>query len=125
MKLGWLDVCLNVEDLAASRAFYEKFGFQVMEGNDEEGYWVLANGTARIGLYKGHIKEFMLNFRGGDVVANAEALKAKGITFESGPKAVDGGGGSATIKDPDGNIIFLDTHPDELDPAYQKNIGVS
>ena len=46
------------------------------------------------------------------------------ITFESGPTAVDGGGGSATLHDPDGNVIFLDTHPDELDPEYQRKIGV-
>lgn len=124
MNLGWLDVCLNVEDLAASRAFYEKLGFQVVEGDADQGYWVVANGGARIGLYKGHITEVVLNFRGGDVMANAEVLSKMGLEFESGPTAVDGGGGSATLRDPDGNVIFLDTHPDELDPAYQKRVGV-
>lgn len=124
MKLGWWDVCLNVQDLEKSRSFYEKLGLQVVEGNAEQGYWVMANDSARIGLYKGHIQEFVLNFRGGDVMANAEALGAKGLTFESGPTEVEGGGGSATLRDPDGNVIFLDTHPDELDPDYQKKIGV-
>lgn len=124
MKLGWCDVCLNVQDLAASRTFYEKLGLRAVEGNAEDGYWVMANASARVGIYTGAFEGFMLNFRGGDVMANAKALQANGITFESGPTAVEGGGGSASLRDPDGNIIFLDTHPDELDPEYQKKIGV-
>ena len=124
MNLGWCDVCINVQNLEASHSFYETLGLQVGEGSFEDGYLVMFNDAVRIGLYQGDFKGFMFNFRGGDVLANAEALEAKGMTFESGPRAGKEGGGSATLHDPDGNIIFLDTHPDELDPDYQKKIGV-
>lgn len=124
MNLGWCDVCLNVEDLDASRKFYEKLGLQLVEGNEDDGYFVLYNDAIRIGLYKGHFEGFMFNFRGGDVLENARALQEKGLVLESGPTPGKEGGGSATLHDPDGNIIFLDTHPDELDLAYQKKIGV-
>lgn len=124
MNLGWLDVCLNVEDVAVSRTYYEKLGFQTVEGNADEGYWVMTNGTARIGLYTGAFEGFMLNFRGEDVMANAEALAAKGLAIDSGPALETDGSAGATLIDPDGNIIYLNTHPSERDPAYQKKIGV-
>ena len=68
MNLGWCDVCLNVEDLAVSKEFYEKIGMIAVDGNANEGYWIMVNGSARIGLYKDCFEGFMLNFRGGDVV---------------------------------------------------------
>ena len=124
MKLGWCDVCLNVEDLEASKNFYETFGFEVVEGDVKRKYYVMKNGTARIGLYKEAFEGFMLNFRGGDVLANSAELKEKGVDFHSGPEEGKDGGASAMILDPDGNMIFLDTHPDELEPEYQKKVGV-
>ena len=33
MELGWCDVCLPVGDVTASRDFYAKLGFRVVEGN--------------------------------------------------------------------------------------------
>lgn len=124
MNLGWCDVCLNVQDLATTRTFYEKLGMKAVEGNAQDGYWIMTNGTARIGLYKGHIDGFMLNFRGGDVMQNVEALTEKGLEFDSGPTLEKDGSAGAMITDPDGNTIYLNTHPDELDPAYQKKVGV-
>jgi len=124
MKLGWCDVCINVKDLEASKKFYETLGLEVMEGNAEQGYFVLKNDAVRIGLYKGHFEGFMFNFRGGDVLTNSAALKERGLEFYSGPTEGKEGGASATILDPDGNMIFLDTHPDELSPEYQKKVGV-
>lgn len=125
MKLGWCDVCINVQDLEASRNFYAALGLEVAEGNWEDGYFVMYNDTVRIGLYRGHFEGLMFNFRGGDVATNAETLQARGLKIESGPEPGADGGYSATLRDPDGNIIFLDTHPDELEPEYQKKIGVS
>ena len=124
MNLGWCDVCINVENLKTSREFYEALGFQVVEGNWEEGYFVVVNDAIRIGLYKGHFEGFMFNFRGGDVMANAKALTAKGLTFKTEGTENKDGGASATLLDPDGNVIFLDTHPDELDPEYRNKIRV-
>lgn len=116
MELGWLDMCLRVSNVSVSREFYEGLGFNKVEGEDEEGWAVVVNGDARIGLYESkHMGEsnFSLNFRGGDVIANSDELLAKGYTFMKMPKAHKGGGGSATLLDPDGHTIFFDTAPDE------------
>jgi len=124
MKLGWCDVCLNVKDLEASRKFYETLGLEVVEGDAKRKYYILKNESVRVGLYKEAFEGFMLNFRGGDVLANSATLKERGLEFYSGPTEGEEGGASATILDPDGNMIFLDTHPDELEPEYQRKVGV-
>ncbi len=41
MELGWCDVCLNVKDVTASRDFYAKLGFRVVEGKIEENWQVM------------------------------------------------------------------------------------
>ena len=56
--------------------------------------------------------EFSLNFRGGDVDAICEEIASKGYEFAKPPKLVPGGG-SASLLDPDGHSIFIDTVPGE------------
>lgn len=116
MELGWCDICLKVASAKASREFYEKLGFRRVEGEDIEGWAVMTNGDLRLGLYQPeHVGEdsLTINFRGGDVVANCEALKALGVGPIDGPRVSTQGGASATFRDPDGNNIFLDTAPGE------------
>jgi len=116
MDLGWCDVCLKVASAKASREFYELLGFRRVEGKDEEGWAVITNDDLRLGLYEQqHAGEdtLTLNFRGGDVQANCEELKAKGLSFEMGPKEGKSGGWSATLRDPDGYNVFFDTAPGE------------
>lgn len=112
MNLGWLDVCLRVESVARSREFYEGMGFVRVEGDDAEGWAVIVSGDSRIGLFEPQFmgdQPFMLNFRGGDVLANAATLEAKGYTFAAPATPGKDGGGSAKLIDPDGHHIFLDT----------------
>lgn len=117
MDLGWLDVCLTVKDVHVSRAFYEKLGFRRVEGNDEEGWAVVVNGESRLGLYEpqhGDVENgFTLNFRGGNIGELVAAIRGAGLEFEGEPKPRDGGSGSASLKDPDGYKIFLDSAPGE------------
>jgi len=117
MDLGWCDVCLNCKDVSASRDFYAMLGFRVVEGKIEEGWQVMTNDDLRLGLYHGHIPEAMLNFRGGDVFAIAEALQAKGLTFEKGPLLERDKSAAAILRDPDGNAIFFNTAPGETKPV--------
>lgn len=113
--LGRLDVGLNVKDVRRSAAFYEKLGFREAEGNRKEGWTVLVRGDARVGLFHGFIKGNMLNFRGGDVKKIVRGLNARRLKATDVRIVGDAGAGRATLKDPDGNVIFFDSTLAELD----------
>ena len=78
LDLGWFDLCLNVRDLRRSRDFYRKLGFRRIDGRLEDRWLLLSNGEVRLGLYQGHIRTNLLNFRGGDAFAIARTLESVG-----------------------------------------------
>jgi len=61
------------------------------------------------------MKESCLNFRGGNITKLIEEFDNLGIPFESVPVFNDDGSGSAFLRDPDGNLLFFDTAPEELE----------
>ena len=65
MQLGNFSVSLAVKDIAASRAFYEKLGFAVWGGNQEQNWLILKNGSTVIGLFQGMFKDNILTFNPG------------------------------------------------------------
>ena len=81
---------------------------------EKEGWLTLQLKEFKLALYQGHIKETMLNFRGGDVFAIAEYLKAEGLEMEMDAKVESDSSAGATMRDPDGNMIYFNTHPDEV-----------
>lgn len=121
MNLGTFSVSLAVKDLAASRAFYQKLGFEIIAGN-EKNYLILRNGDATIGLFQGMFEKNILTFNPGwdasckplpaftDVRELQRTLRASGI--EPATPVADGttGPGSFVVVDPDGNPILLDQH---------------
>ncbi|MFN8138790.1 MAG: hypothetical protein U0R49_03215 [Fimbriimonadales bacterium] len=116
MELGWCDFCLRVANVKASREFYERLGFRQVEGKDEEGWAVVINDSARLGLFEEkHLGErpFTINFRGANIGALVGALVVNGFSFHGEPKFSEDGSGSARILDPDGNLIFFDSAPGE------------
>lgn len=113
--LGWLEVCLNVKSLKKSMEFYLKMGFEEAGGDVEEGWVVLEYEGYRIALYENIIAENILNFRGGDVHAIAKELKARGFEMEIEADEEDDGSVGCVLRDPDGNQIYFNTHPDELE----------
>jgi catechol 2,3-dioxygenase-like lactoylglutathione lyase family enzyme len=108
MDLGTFSMSLAVKDIRASRAFYERLGFEVLDGNEEERWLVLRNGEAKIGLFQGMFDQNVLTFNPPDVRAVQRSLKIQGVSFLQ--EADEGGQGpaSATLLDPDGNAILLD-----------------
>lgn len=118
MRIGRLDVCLRVADVRASCRFYESLGFERVEGSPADGWVVLFNEASRIGLFApafmGH-NSFSLNFRGGDIRLIAGAATEAGYRFEHGPRFLGDTGGSASIRDPDGYLVFFDTSQEEAD----------
>ena len=118
MELGWLDVCIRASNVEESIDFYKKLGFRVVDGNAGEGWAILVKGEKRIGLFEPRFMttSFSLNFRGGNIQAIADSLSASGIEFSSEPRIRDNGSGSFEIRDPDGNLIFFDSAPNEVKP---------
>ena len=60
MELGAFSVSLAVNDLEASRDFYEKLGFRVVGGDASQNWQVLRNGGATIGLFQGMFEQNIL-----------------------------------------------------------------
>lgn len=121
MRFGNFSVSLNVKDLAASRAFYEKLGFHVSGGNGKT-YSIMQNDTATIGLYHGMFDKNILTFNPGwdrdkntlpdfdDVRDIQRALKDKGITLTTTADDATDGPAYITFEDPDGNQFLIDQH---------------
>lgn len=121
MSLGAFSVSLAVKDLAASREFYAKLGFEAMGGDEGQGWLILRNGTTVIGLFQGMFEKNMLTFNPGwdqdaqplddftDVTELRERLAAQGVDFvEDNPALTTSK--SFVVLDPDGNPILVDQH---------------
>jgi len=123
MDLGNFSVSLNVKDIKASMAFYEKLDFKVVAGKLEQKWIVLQNGNTRIGLFQGMFDKNIMTFNPGwtkaketmkefqDVREIQRTLKARGITTVA-PEADEKTEGPAYFKvtDPDGNTLLFDQH---------------
>jgi hypothetical protein len=88
-------------------------GFKVVEDHGDDGYAVMICNGFRLALYQGHIAANMLNFRGGDVAALAAELKRRGLSLAREAETERDGSVGATLIDPDGNVIYLNTTPAE------------
>jgi bleomycin resistance family protein len=111
--IGALDVCLKVKDLEASVEFYGHLGFREAEGERDKGWSVQERNGVRIGLFRDHIEANTLNFRGGDVGEIVRELERRGLKPYRVRLLNEKGIGNAHLKDPDGNLIFFDSTPDE------------
>lgn len=122
MQLGAFSISLAVKDLAASRAFYETFGFAVTGGDAAQHWLILKNGDCIIGLFQGMFERNILTFNPGwdnsaqplasftDVRELQRRLKAKGIAFQTEADEQTTGPASFMVTDPDGNPILVDQH---------------
>jgi lactoylglutathione lyase len=122
MQLGAFSVSLAVKDLAASRAFYEKFGFAHLAGDPAQNWLILHNGDHVIGLFQGKFEKNILTFNPGwnqnaqplapftDVRELQRQLKAQGVTLMSEADESTTGPASFVAVDPDGNPILVDQH---------------
>lgn len=119
--LGNFSVSLAVKDLEASRAFYQKLGFQAV-GGDGKRFQILRNGTAIVGLFQGMFERNTLTFNPGwdaacntlkeytDVRVLLERVKSAGIQPVMVSDAAAKGPASFIVVDPDGNPVLVDQH---------------
>lgn len=122
MKLGAFSMSLSVKDLTVSRSFYEKLGFVVFAGGMDQGYLIMKNGNALIGLFQGMFEGNILTFNPGwdenannmeqfdDVRQIQQHLKSQNVELISEADESTSGPASIMLTDPDGNMILLDQH---------------
>jgi len=122
MELGAFSISLAVDDLGTSRTFYEKLGFEVT-GGDEEQYLMMRNpeGTL-IGLFQGLFEENILTFNPGyrqdmsqpeeflDVREIRDRLLEAGLELTSDLDPEGTGPAAIALLDPDGNPVLIDQH---------------
>jgi catechol 2,3-dioxygenase-like lactoylglutathione lyase family enzyme len=122
MDLGAFSISLAVKDINASKAFYEKLGFEVFGGDISQNWLILKNGEHTIGLFQGMFERNMLTFNPGwnsnaqkvdrftDVREIQKQLKSRGVDPTSEVEEDTEGPGSFMLMDPDGNPILIDQH---------------
>lgn len=121
--LGAFSVSLAVKDLQASRAFYEKLGFEQTGGDAEQNWLILRNGTVTIGLFEGMFERNVLTFNPGwdykaeavgekfsDIREHQRRLKSLGLELAMEADENTTGPASVMLTDPDGNPILIDQH---------------
>ncbi len=122
MELGAFSISLAVQDIEASRVFYEQLGFEVVGGDPAQNWQILRNGGHTIGLFQGMFEKNILTFNPGwddkaraldtftDVRELQRRLKAKGVPLVSEADENSTGPASFVALDPDGNPILVDQH---------------
>lgn len=122
MELGNFSISLAVRDLQASKAFYEKLGFEKFHGDEGQNWLIMKNGSTNIGLFQGMFENNILTFNPGwDADANAldrftdvrdiqKHLKANGVALVREADENTTGPENITLLDPDGNPILIDQH---------------
>jgi catechol 2,3-dioxygenase-like lactoylglutathione lyase family enzyme len=122
MRLGNFSVSLAVQDLARSRAFYEKLGFRAVLGDAASNWLILQNETCTIGLFQGMFEKNTLTFNPGwdragntlpefdDVRDIQKSLMGHGLSLVMQSDEASVGPASLMLVDPDGNPILIDQH---------------
>lgn len=122
MDLGAFSVSLSVNDLAASRDFYEKLGFTPFGGDASKNWLIMKNGPHVIGLFQGLFEGNLLTFNPGwdqdaraledftDIREIQRALASEGVAFLTEAEEDGTGPASFMLQDPDGNTILVDQH---------------
>ena len=121
MHTGAFSISLAVKNLAASREFYEKLGFEVFGGAAEHNFLMLKHGEHVIGLFQGMFELNTLTFNPGwdqsgqdapaftDVREWQAHLQAQGVQIDQVVTS-DSGAGFFLVHDPDGNPVLFDQH---------------
>ena len=122
MELGAFSISLSVKDIQASKAFYEKLGFQEFGGDMAQNWLIMKNGDHVFGLFQGMFEKNILTFNPGwdqnaqpletfaDVRTIQQEIKARGVELADEVDMSTEGPASLLVFDPDGNPILIDQH---------------
>ena len=70
-------------------------------------------GSMYLTLYGELLSSNLLSFRGGDVFEIANVIEKRGIKLIQEPFTDESGSDNMFIVDPDGNILYFNTYPQE------------
>ncbi|MEO1255883.1 MAG: VOC family protein [Bacteroidota bacterium] len=119
MDLGQFSISLPVKDMDASLNFYQKLGFEIIDGGHmNEGFpdgentsWrILKSGEAVIGLFLGMFENTIMTFNPADVRSIQKSLKESGVSLIKEADESTEGPEHIIMIDPDGNQIMMDQH---------------
>ena len=122
MELGNFSQSLAVKDIAASKEFYQKLGFDIFHDQSEKGWAIMKNGQSVIGLFQGMFEKNIMTFNPGwdasgnevdnyiDICEIQKQLKAKGVEIIGEVDEGSTGPASFMVIDPDGNPVMVDQH---------------
>ena len=122
MNLGNFSLSLAVKDISVSRRFYEKLGFCVFGGEEDQGWLIMKSDSCVIGLFQGMFEKNTLTFNPGwnaeaqrlaeftDIREIQMSLKATGVELVCEADESTSGPASCMLFDPDGNPILIDQH---------------
>jgi catechol 2,3-dioxygenase-like lactoylglutathione lyase family enzyme len=122
MHLGAFSISLAVKDIAASRTLYEKLGFSVFGGDQQQRWLIMKNGASVIGLFQGMLEKNVLTFNPGwdsearevpgfeDVRSIQLKLKEQGVMLDQEADGRTKGPAFIALTDPDGTPILIDQH---------------
>ncbi len=116
MKLGKFSLSLTVKDTEKSMVFYQKLGFEVIDGGHVNEYFkdtdtmkwrILENPSVTIGLFQGMFDRNILTFHPNGVLEIQKTLKVNGVHLTKETMETDITK-SILFLNPDGNQIMLD-----------------
>ena len=119
MELGQFSVSLPVKNMEASINFYQKLGFEIIDGghinqgfpDGENTSWrIMKSSSAVIGLFYGMFDNTIMTFNPKDVRSIQKTLKTNGVSLVKEADETTEGPEHIILTDPDGNQIMLDQH---------------
>ena len=116
MDLGINSLSLTVKDIRKAFDFYQKLGFQPLEGlgSLDEKWIILKNGEAKIGLFQEMFPQNIMTFNPTNARVIYKKLKSNGVEVLNESESIKAKSGIChfAIQDPDGNQILFDQHND-------------
>ena len=109
MELGKFCLSLAVKDIATSKDFYAKLGYEPVPGcgSVEDKWLIMQNGGNMIGLFQDMFEGNIFTFNPANVRDIQAQLKKQGVRLDK-EAGGDSGPGHMILRDPDGNVIMLD-----------------
>jgi lactoylglutathione lyase len=108
MELGKFYLSLAVKNINASLEFYQKLGFEIIDGKAADNWVIVQSGTTVIGLFQGMIPENTLSFVPANARSLQRAFKDRGLKILMETDENGKGPAHFMMEDPDGNPILFD-----------------